>query len=69
MLTDFHWNEAIFFEKKIQNGCFSKWTFFKIANSQNFYQKFHRLVLGLGGLIDAKASNVAQPIWLGGCLT
>jgi hypothetical protein len=26
-------------------------------------RKFHRLVLGLVGLIDAKAINVAQPIW------
>ena len=27
-------------------------------------QKFHRVVLGLVGLIDAKAIGVAQPIWL-----
>ena len=32
-------------------------------------RKFQRLVLGLVGLIDAKAINVAQPIWLWGCLT
>ena len=27
-----------------------------------FSQKFHRLVLGLVGLIDAKGINVTQPI-------
>ena len=27
-------------------------------------QKFHRVVLGLVRLIDAKAIGVAQPIWL-----
>ena len=29
-----------------------------------FSQKFHRLVLGLGELIDAKGIDVAQRIWL-----
>ena len=43
---------------------FSKWPFFKIAKIENFLRKFHRLFLGLVGLIDAKAINVAQPIWL-----
>jgi hypothetical protein len=28
-----------------------------------FFQKFHGLVLGLVGLIDAKSIDVAQPIW------
>ena len=28
-----------------------------------FFQKFHGWVLGLVELIDAKGSNVAQPIW------
>ena len=47
------------FEEKSQNG-----QFFKIANSGIFFfRKFHRLILGLVGLIDAKAINVAQPIW------
>ena len=46
-----------------QNGRFSKWPFFKIANSQKFLCKFHGLVLELVGLIDAKGIGVAQPIW------
>ena len=29
-----------------------------------FLEKFHGLVLGLVGLIDAKGIGVAQPIWL-----
>ena len=62
--TDFHKNEANFFfffeENKFKMANFSKWPFFKIANSQFFLRKFHRLVLGLVGLIDAKAINVAQ---------
>jgi hypothetical protein len=28
-----------------------------------FFQKFHGLVLGLVGLIDAKGIDVAQSIW------
>jgi hypothetical protein len=31
-LADFHGDEA-------KNGCFSKWPFFKIANSQFFFVK------------------------------
>ena len=65
--TDFHENEAkknFFWRKKSQMADFSKSSFFKIANSQIFLRKFLRLVLGLLGLIDAKAINVAQPIWL-----
>ena len=42
-----------------QNGCFSKSPILKI-----FLRKFHRLVLGLVGLMDAKGIDVAQPIWL-----
>jgi hypothetical protein len=34
-----------------------------------FSWKFQGLVLGLVGLIDAKDIDVAQPIWLWGCLT
>ena len=40
-----------------QNGSFSKPPILKI-----FSQKFHRLVLGLVGLIDAEGIDVAQPI-------
>ena len=53
-----------FFEEKnskwtiFQNGRFSKSSILKKIS-----QQFHRLVLGLGGLIDAKGIDVAQPIW------
>ena len=53
-----------FFEEKnskwmmFQNGRFSKSSILDF-----FLQKFHRLVLGIVGLIDAKAINVAQPLW------
>ena len=68
--TDFHENEA----KKFKMADFSKWPFFKMAVFQNgrfskwpileiFSRKFHRSVLGLVGLIDAKPINVSQPIW------
>ena len=71
-MADFHGDQAkknFFFEKKnpkwpiFQNGQFFKIAFFKIANSQTFLGKFHGLVLGLVGLIDAKGIDVAQPIW------
>ena len=38
---------------------FSKSTILKI-----FLLKFHGLVLGLEGLIDAKGIDLSQPIWL-----
>ena len=53
-MTDFHGDQA----KKIQNGRFSKSPILK-----KFLRKFHKLVLGLVGLIDAKGIDVAQPIW------
>ena len=65
--TDFHENEAKknFFQGKknskwpiFQNRRFSKSPILEI-----FSQKFHRSVLGLVGLIDAKPIDVAQPIW------
>ena len=40
--------------KKIQNGRFLRWPFFKIANSQFFLWKFHGLVLGLKVRYDRK---------------
>ena len=63
----FSWrlSKNFFFEKKNP-----KWPIFKMAVFQNrqfskkFLRKFHKSVLGLLGLIDAKAINVAQPIWL-----
>ena len=42
-----------------QNGRFSKSPILEI-----FSRKFHRLVLGLVELIDAKGIDVAQSIWL-----
>jgi hypothetical protein len=53
-----------FFGKKNQNGRLKKTAFFKITNSQKKIRKFHRLVLGLVGLIDAKGIDVAECIWL-----
>jgi hypothetical protein len=59
-----------FFEKKdsklaiFQNGRFSKSPILK----KKFW-KFHGLVLGLVGLIDAKDIDVAQPMWLWDCPT
>ena len=48
---------------------FSKSPFFKIANSQFFFAKISQIGPWVVGLIDTKAINVAQPIWLRGCLT
>jgi hypothetical protein len=42
-----------------QNGRFSKSSILEM-----FSRKFHRSVLGLVGLIDAKPINVSQPMWL-----
>jgi hypothetical protein len=39
-VTNFHGDQAnkyFFLKKKIQNGRFSKWPFFKIANSQKIF--------------------------------
>ena len=65
------WSKQIFLLKKkkskmadFQNGRFSKSLILKIL-----LWKFHGLVLGLVGLIDAKGIDVAQPIWLWDCPT
>ena len=58
-MTDFHGDQA----KKSKMADFSKWPFFKIANSQKIFVKIYGLVLGLVGLIDAKEIDVAQPMW------
>ena len=57
-MTDFHGDE----DKRIKMAD-SKNEIFNSPNSQYFFQKFHGLVLGLVGLIDAKGIDVAQPIW------
>ena len=46
-----------------------KLSFSTSPKAEQFPPKFHGLVLGLGKLIDAKGIDVAQPIWLTGCLT
>ena len=53
-----------FFEKKFQNGRFSKSPILK----KNLW-KFNGLVLGLVGLIDANGIDVAQLIWSWDCPT
>ena len=66
-MTNFHGDEA----KKNKKNRKKK---FKMADSKKlsfstppilnvFFQKFHRLVLGLLGLSDVKGIDVAQPIW------
>ena len=42
------------------------WVFQNRQSSKNFSRKFHRLVLGLVGLIDVKGIDLAQPIWTWG---
>ena len=57
---NFHGDEAkIFFLKKKSKWPTQKTEFFKITNSQYFFQKFYGLVLGLVGLNDAKGIDVA----------
>ena len=65
-------NQSIF---KRSYYAIPKWPFFKMVGYQNrqfsnfFLWKFHGLVLGLVGLIDAKNIDVAQPIWSWDCPT
>ena len=40
-----------------------KLSFSTLPKAEQFPPKFHGLVLGLVGLIDAKGINVTQPIW------
>ena len=54
-------------KKKIKIGRLKKIEFFNITKAEQFLPKFHRLVLGIVGLIDAKGINVTQPIWSSGC--
>ena len=64
-MTDFHGDEAkkFFFEKKIKMANSKKLSFSTLPKAEQFPPKFHGLVLGLVGLIDAKGIDVAQPIW------
>jgi hypothetical protein len=65
-VTNFHGDETkkcLFFEKKNQNGNSKKLSFSTLPKAEQFPPKFHGLVLGLVGLIDAKGIDLAQSIW------
>jgi hypothetical protein len=66
MLTDFHGNEA---KKKFKMADSKKLRFSKPPILKKISWKFHGLVLGLVGFIDAKGIDVAQSIWWWGCST
>ena len=56
------------FAKKISKWPTQKnWVFQPPPKAEQFLPKFHGLVLGLVGLIDAKGIDVAQCIWSWGC--
>ena len=63
--------KQFFFSKfrKIKMADSRKVHFSKLPILDIFLWKFHGLVLGLVGLIDAKGIDVAQPIWSWGCPT
>ena len=44
-----------------------KLSFSTSPKAEQFPPKFHRSVLVIVGLIDAKGINVTQPIWPSGC--
>ena len=72
-MTNFHGDEAkkknFFFEKKIKMADSKKLSFSTSPKAEQFLPKFHGLVLGLIGLIDAKGIKMTQPIWPSGCPT
>ena len=51
-------------KKKIKMADSKKLSFSTSPKAEQLSPKFHRLVLELVGLIDAKGIDVAQPIWL-----
>ena len=56
--------KIISFAKKFQNCRLKKTDFFQPPpKAEQLLPKFHRLVLGLLELIDAKGIGKAQPIW------
>ena len=66
MLTNFHGDEAkkiFFLKKKIKMADSKKGHFPSPPILNIFFQKFHGLVLGLVGLIEAKGIDGTQPIW------
>ena len=56
-----------FFEKKFKMADTKKLSFSTSSKAEQFLPKFHGLVLGLVGLIDAMGIDKAQPIWPWGC--
>ena len=58
-----------FMKKKIKMANSKKLSFSTSPKAEQFPPKFHGLVLGLVGLIDAKGIDLAQPIWSSGCPT
>ena len=72
-MTNFHGDEAkkkfFFRNKKIKMADSKKLSFPTSPKAQQFPPKFHGLVLGLVGLIDAKGIHFAQPMWSSGCPT
>ena len=58
-----------FEKKKFKMADSKKLSFSTSPKAEQFPPKFHGLVLGLVGLIDAKGNDVAQPIWPWGCPT
>ena len=58
-----------FLKKKFKMADSKKLSFSTSSKAEQFLPKFHGLVLGLVGLIDAKGINVTQPIWPSGCPT
>ena len=59
-MTNFHGDEA---KKIIKMADSKKLSFSTSPKAEQFPPKFHGLVLGLIGLIDAKNIDVAQSIW------
>ena len=59
----------VFFEKNFKMADSKKLIFSTSPKAEQFLPKFHGLVLGLVGLIDAKDIDCAQPIWSRGCPT
>ena len=59
-MTNFHGDEA---QKKFKMTNSKKLSFSTSQKAEQFLSKFHGLVLGLVGLIDAKGIDVAQPLW------
>ena len=66
-------NEAkknfFFLKKKFKMDDSKKLSFSATPKAEQLSPKFHRLVLGLVGLIDVKGINVTQLIWPSGCPT